>query len=654
MHLFFQNGAWWWLGFLVLVPLLVHLVARARPREIRYPSLQFLSEAVKKSARWKKPQDWLVWFLRTLLVAAIVLAILGPLLLWGGATPGGKSTMVVVIDRSASMGFEDRFSEAVEVATGVLRERKPDFANVIWIGAQPEGVFLEPGPAVDGLVETMSRVEVRPEPGASEMALELAMGQLADAEGTRELVVISDFQASAWREVRWPMVQGVKVTRLQVAEGDGRNRALTNLRVEPARPVAGQRASLVCEVRNFSAEAVRLPVYGNLDGARVSREAEVAAWGQAEVVFPLEFGDEGDKLLQVRLAEDGFPGDDFRGLGVKSRREFLLAVRGEAGVWGEVARALPWLGLSEDEGKADFVFVWGWSGEEAEQLRVLAEEGLTVMLAAERGLRGESLAALTGIASGGGIYEEESGDKGWRVRVGREEAEVFELFRDGRFGDPFRGVFRRRMNLPEQLGGEVWARYSDRIPALVVWQVGKGRVVLWNLGLDEETGDWTKQANFLPFVGEMLLATRPREELLRPGAVRAGVVASWRPGPEGGGGEMVLRGVEGIEAEVVRRKEGGEVVFESLEGLGPGVWRWEQGGREVDRFVVDFPSSESDLRVLKEGEGVELQESKGLARRMALARGWPVWSWVLLLGLPLMALEVWFSGLGIGAKGGAR
>ena len=60
------------LAALVLVPLLVHLFARSRPPRYAFSSLEFLRRVMRQILRVKRPRDWIVLLLRTLLAACLI------------------------------------------------------------------------------------------------------------------------------------------------------------------------------------------------------------------------------------------------------------------------------------------------------------------------------------------------------------------------------------------------------------------------------------------------------------------------------------------------------------------------------------------------------------------------------------------------------
>jgi hypothetical protein len=98
-----------WLGLLAL-PLLIHLLLRARKHKLRFSTLLFFRKLDEQAARRRKLKHWLLLAMRTLLLAALVLAFARPY--W----PEPKSNnvgqirrrFIFVIDRSASMAAVEK------------------------------------------------------------------------------------------------------------------------------------------------------------------------------------------------------------------------------------------------------------------------------------------------------------------------------------------------------------------------------------------------------------------------------------------------------------------------------------------------------------------------------------------------------------------
>jgi hypothetical protein len=73
----------------------------------------------------------------------------------------------------------------------------------------------------------------------------------------------------------------------------------------------------------------------------------------------------------------------------------------------------------------------------------------------------------------------------------------------------------------------------------------------------------------------------------------------------------------------------------------PGLYRWLISGQPIAQTAVNFPDVESDLRPLDANPtfGKLDAGSDGLARQAALARGVPLWPWLVLAALLAFAAE---------------
>ena len=164
MTLAFDHRSLLPLAALVAVPLLLHLFARSRPPRLLFGSTELLRRAVRATIRLRRPKDWLLLVLRTLLVAAVVGLFLRPVLFSGRKAPaaGAGRHVVVVVDATASMacaeGGQTRFGAACAEADEVLRGLGPrDTANVVWLHAKPDAVFPEMASNVNRLRDALRR-----------------------------------------------------------------------------------------------------------------------------------------------------------------------------------------------------------------------------------------------------------------------------------------------------------------------------------------------------------------------------------------------------------------------------------------------------------------------------------------------------------------
>jgi len=100
----FLHPEFLWLIPLVAAPIIIHLLTRLRYRRVRWAAIDFLLNNETKAVRRARLQQILLMILRTLILAAALMALLEPILRGGiGRLLGGGNKMVILLDGSASM-----------------------------------------------------------------------------------------------------------------------------------------------------------------------------------------------------------------------------------------------------------------------------------------------------------------------------------------------------------------------------------------------------------------------------------------------------------------------------------------------------------------------------------------------------------------------
>ena len=662
------------LGLLALagVPVLVHLLSHARPPSYRFSNIEFLRRVLRRTARLRRPQDWLLLILRTLALLALAAAFISPVLVSkNSALPGEKTTVVLLVDRTASMaareGAGSRFETACARATRFLESTRPAAANLIWIDAEPDAAFPEPGPNIDYLTDILKRAQPLPEAGALPAAFDLALRQLAKANGHRELVVLSDFQATAWHDFAPSLPPNVTVRAERVATTAPPNLAITDIVCQPADPVVGQDLSVLTRIHNFSPDPVRTQLTLDADGARQSQPIDIPPWGEASAAFTLKPAAAAPLPLTVLTESDAFPLDNARHTVVRVRDSLRLALdvpatSAEARIFTKIAAALPWLEIAPQSAAGhppDILFVAPWDGGKPEDLRRRAQAGATVIVRPAANAPAAALAKLLGISPttiANGISNETNA-AGWLL-VPEENHPAIHLFRNGDFGNPFAGSFRERLKLPHALsetaGAKPIARFADTTPAIIEFPTKSatndaagspgnshgGSIILWNLPLEPAMTDWPSQGVFLPAIAEILLRTRPQGSA-ETTQVQPGSPLVWSSNDPSRNGAVTLLGPANEPLDLTETNTPDGTVWQSKQPATPGLHRWQISGQTVDYTAVNFPESESDLRPLDSSPsfGNLVSSNDSLARQATLAQGLPLWPWLTLLTLLFLAAE---------------
>ncbi len=658
MTLVFNNRALLPLAVLIAVPLLLHLFARSRPPRFLFSSTELLQRAVRATMRVRRPKDWLLLLLRTLLALALVGLFLRPVLFSGrqAPAPGAGRQVVVVVDATASMGCTEggqtRFGAACAEAIELLRGLGArDQANVVWLKAQPESVFPEMATNAEHLREALRRGQVRPEAGSPAAAVALAVELLKDQSGRREICVISDFQRTTWRQAPPAAPREIQLSYIRVGSGVAPNGAIGALAVRPEVPLSGEPLTVVVEVRNFDALPANRTVFLAADGSRQSREVVVPGWGSANASFALPPAQDW-LALEATLDEDAFPADDRRWLAVAIEPHLRIGVLGAdpatAPAWTRACRSFEWArveSVAPDELNPETgiraLLLAGWDGSHAEALASLAANGRTLICAPAAGVLPTALADLLGASApptDARPLARELHDEPLALTCPRPDDAVLRIFENGARGNPARLKLRARLRLPADLlaGGEVVLAYADGIPALVRFApaVGGARW-LWNLPLDAASGGYGASPEFVCLLGEILLASR--SGLGAAAAETPSGLAITRDQPVGASAPELLDEAGRV---VTVRAESGRLTC--VVPPPPGLYRWTRAGQTEACAVVNFPADESDLRTAPPdqtaGAAATAMASGRQVRR--LRDGLPLWPVLLGAASGLTLLEL--------------
>lgn len=655
------------LAALALVPLLVHLFARSRPPRYAFSSLEFLRRVMRQTLRVKRPRDWIVLLLRTLLAAGLIALFLRPVSRSpGSAGPFERRNVVVVIDRSASMaalsGGRSRFATACAEASELLADLgRRDAANVVWMDSSPEAVFPELGPNIPYLLGNVRSASVSFEAADIEQALQMAVAMLRDAPGAREIDVVSDFQATAWDNLRLPDLEGASLVAVPAAgEGAAANTALTDLVLSPPEPLPGEPVLVSCTVWNYGDNPVRPSLFLSAGETRQSRDLFLPPWSRTTVQFDLAFPAAGNIPLTIECSEDDFAADNARHAVAHIRPHLRAGVVGTRTPTAEIwERALGALGLFRIENHAsldtleendwDALLLADWKGEQPERLRQAARRGTVVLCAPAPGIEASFLHTLRSGTPRPDAPENPEplarrvSATPLRLVVSAPDDPLFTLFSQGAYGDPARGFFNAALTWPPLTEGAVpLLSYDSGVPALV--RLGRDPLYLWNLDLDSANTDWPQQAAFLPLFGELFLGPRSRasgNDDRRPGMPISLDVPPGTP--------LELHVLAGMADPPHWLPFAPGAPVRALPSA-PGIFEWRNPETEHQGMVaVNLFPGESDLRPLPEAE-VRAQISSTLVsgrRARDLREGvewWPellafAFAWALLEGFALWYWE---------------
>ena len=651
----------WPLLALVAAPLLVHLFARTRPPTMRFSSVIFLRRVVRNTMRVRKPRDILVLILRTLAVLALILMVLRPIFFADGRwlSPGAQRHVVVVVDRSASMGYNEggrtRFAVACTEASDILSGLSTrDTANIVWIDAAPDPVFPDMGVNFGFLRDTLRKARVSSQSGSVGAAIQLAVRLLEDHEGRREIHLISDFQHTAWSQYTPKLPADIAFYAIHSAQAAAANVAITDLRTQPLRGLPDETVDVIAEVSNFSDVPQHAVLFMTFGESREKQDIVIPAWEKSTLLFRHTPVQKGDSVLSATLEANGDSfADDNRRYHVLPVRDHLTVgvpegITPETDRFSRALRSLPWVRIlplpaSGNSGleMPDVAFLPNVAPDDV-RLRILSQNHVMVIWSPPQGTLLSQLGPF--YAGHSEALTVDTARPPYRLKIVSPHDPALQIFADGRYGDPAAGTVQRRLTLPPipAGAGNVLIAYHDGVPA-IVRASGKEHLILWNLPLDPKRSDVTDQITFVPFIGELLLSHR----------LRAGYGLSGRLFTSGDHVQRQFAAARNLtDIQLTDRQDQPLELHTQASADGPprcvsvvtpepGVFTWRDKLRVLGHSVVNFPSNESDLRMLTQAEvkamgAYQVSDARTLR---SLHSGREIWHLLLIGGLIVLIVE---------------
>ena len=674
-----------------LLPLLVHLFDRRRPRPVPFAALSFVLRSQRRTASRLKLRRLLVYLLRTLLLLAVPLALARPQ--WeaeaqAGAQGRGPAATAIVVDGSLSMRYADGkplFDRALSRAREVLSRLSPEEPATVMVCTRDAAA---PPPAAFDRARLRTLLdEGKASYGASELnrCLEQSLRALDDSPlPARRLVVVSDFTQGALRleapAPTWKDASGALLRpefQLEdVARGAAlSNRAVVDLKVSPAVQVGPRAFQFTFTVRNFS-DAPAKDVQATLRlGETVVAKGflDVPAHGAAQKTLTWNFPEGGSFTGEISLAPDALAEDDRRPFALEVPRELrALVVNGQPNptryrdeaFFVDAALTAPGspvrealrdvdAALREDLSQYDEVFLLNVPAppeEAAERLRDFVERGGGLFISVGDQVDPDAWNARMGallprpfrvVRTAASREEQDAESRAERLAQYDDRHPLLSPF----LGEAREGLLSGRFYkylLVEAAGpGEVQvlANYRDGAPALVAARKGKGRVLLFTSTADRDWSDFSIRTSFLPLMhraAAWLAGSLDEREALR-GRVgetltlpaEAAQKSAAVATPSGG----TLQG---------QRQESGAVVLGPFTepGLHPVL---DAAGKPLPGVVVPvaLEASESDLSRTGEAQ-LSAWFGEASVKAAAAAAGpsrVPLWTWLLAAAAVAFFLE---------------
>ena len=585
------------------IPVILHLIQKERKNVVQFPSLMFLRRIPYQSVQRRRIRHWFLLLLRLAALALIVLAFARPFLRRAeiAASASGARELVVLLDRSYSMGYGGKWPQALSAAQNAINGlASSDRASVVFFTSGTE-VALRSAADKGRLLAALSGIE--PAAGATRYgpALKLAGSILGEsALPRREAILISDFQRGGWQGsdgVRLP--DGASLTPVVISDSGKVNLAIAPVALQQSEFQGQQRITVTTGAVNHTDAAASADITLEIGGRGIqTRRLAVAARGSASTTFDPVTVAEQNVRGSVRLADDGLARDNVFHFVVSPEDPIDVLIAERPGAQRSsslyLTRALavsetPKIDAksrqadsisTEDLGAAAVVMLNDApiAQNTAERLKGFVERGGGLFVAlGERAAWPSSADILPGVP---GPAVDRS--RGSAARLGALEYghPLFEVFRGPRTGDFASARFYGYRSVTPAPKVQTLARFDDGQPALMERRVGTGRVLMWTSTLDTTWSDLALKPVFVPFVHRVIRHLGAYSEP-KPWRTVGDVVDPGLQAPAPGG-----------EVSRVALTPGGQRI--SLDGDGPevlelaeqGFYEFRAQGRETDAPIV--------------------------------------------------------------------
>ncbi|MEA1873566.1 MAG: BatA domain-containing protein [Bacteroidota bacterium] len=303
-----------WALAAVLIPVIIHLFSFRRYKTVMFSQTRFL-EAVRQDNRSRsKLKHLLILLSRMLMIAALVFAFAGPIILADDADSTGNQTpyVAVYIDNSYSMMNESEQGSmldlAKQTALNIAEAHGSGVEYLLLTNAMPAAYYRPM--SVDEFIESLGKIThtstVKSFSDISTRAESIVSG-LVDADEQVKLYFISDFQENAADINTLKNTKHLQYAFMQLAPLMQENLSVDSLWFDTPFRRSGQAERLYVSVKNHGESAysdVPLNLFVN-DSLKAVSSFSVAE--QSEAIVEINFTNALDGLQEGHIVFDDYP-----------------------------------------------------------------------------------------------------------------------------------------------------------------------------------------------------------------------------------------------------------------------------------------------------------------------------------------------------------
>src|SRR3954447_18319234 len=244
------------------IPILLHLIQKERRNVVHFPSLMFIRRIPYQSVQRRRIRHWLLLAMRLAALALLVLALGPPFIRRTDAAAAagtGAREVVVLLDRSYSMGYGGRWPKAIAAAQRAVEGlTAADRATIVPFSSNAEVALRS---TADRSRLQAAVAGVQPGAGATRYgpALKLAGSVLSESGlPRREAVLITDFQRTGWQGAEGvKLPEGALLSAAPVGDKETANLSVTPVSLQRSTFSNQQRIAVTAGVVNHGPAEVK-------------------------------------------------------------------------------------------------------------------------------------------------------------------------------------------------------------------------------------------------------------------------------------------------------------------------------------------------------------------------------------------------------------
>ena len=302
----------------ITVPIIIHMIQRERKEVVEFPSLMFVRRIPFRSFRRQRIRHWLLLLLRCAALVLLVMAFARPFFTAASSivTTGGTREVVILLDRSYSMGYSDRWEQAKTSARDVINGLAGDDRATLLFFDDSVAAGQRSTTDRASLLGMVDNMELGAGVTRYGPALKLAEGIFEASDLPRlEAVFISDFQRAGVESasgVRFP--EGTVLTPIPIGIEENAQDNVSVAGVSFQREYFSGRERVVVTARLTNRGAIEvegLSVALEMDGREVETlSASLTPNGSVNVDFSAVTLGDSPMAGAVRVDSDSLPADD--------------------------------------------------------------------------------------------------------------------------------------------------------------------------------------------------------------------------------------------------------------------------------------------------------------------------------------------------------